>query len=208
MPDQKPQNAPVHAGALARPDWRSDGEFTAADLDLDQKYFLQRLRRHDRFTHGWGVICGLNVAPGGCGGWDLVICPGYGIGPCGEEIFLAAPLPFNLRDYLWTRPVGHRGDQLWILIEATLEPASWEPAPSTNCGCGCGGLSEAPSRFNDGVRVDVVWSEPLRYRGGFNLCSGATPLCPRCPDSCGLPLARVTLPNLDQTLTIDNSGGD
>ena len=34
---------------------------TVADMTTDQNYFLEKLRRHNRFLHGWGVVCGLEV---------------------------------------------------------------------------------------------------------------------------------------------------
>ena len=99
-------------GALARPDWQVGGELTASALELELAYFRQRIRRHLRVIHGWGIICGLNVVPNAhLGGWNLFICPGYGIGPCGDEVFLLKALPFNLRDYLWMRPANSESDR-------------------------------------------------------------------------------------------------
>ena len=34
---------------------------TPADLTLEQDYFRDRLRRHNRLLHGWGVVCGALV---------------------------------------------------------------------------------------------------------------------------------------------------
>src|SRR5947209_10205738 len=36
---------------------------TADDMDAEQHYFRQKLRRHTRFLHGWGVVCGCEVKP-------------------------------------------------------------------------------------------------------------------------------------------------
>lgn len=102
------------SGALARPDWWAGSELSASDLRLEQKYFLQRLRRDRRLVHGWGVVCGLNVVSANDTslnrGWELLVCPGYGVGPCGDEILVETPFPFNLSDYLWTRPRGQPGE--------------------------------------------------------------------------------------------------
>lgn len=195
-------------GALAMPDWRPGGEFTAGDLQLEQKYRLQRLRRRLRLVHGWGVVCGLNVVP--AGGWCLMVCPGYGIGPCGDEIFVPSPLRFNLADYLWTQPVGNQANRVWIALEAGADPVAYQPAPEPECGCGCGDAREKTSRMVDGCRVVVSWSPPVLPGGGFDVCSGLTPPCPPCPEFCGLPLAALALPPLDQAIlksTIDNLRG-
>jgi hypothetical protein len=54
------------------------------DFQSEQDYFVGKHRRHDRFLHGWGVVCGLGVS-GGTG--DMVtVEPGLAIDPRGREI--------------------------------------------------------------------------------------------------------------------------
>jgi hypothetical protein len=200
MPERKILAAALGPpGALARPDWRGGGEFTAGDLCLEQKYFLQRWRRHLRLVHGWGVVCGLDVAAAGC--WDLFVCPGYGIGPCGDEILVHRRFRFDLRDYLWTQPVGVTANRAWIAIEASEDPSAHESASGPECGCGCGDSRESVSRFADGFRIVVSWIAPrLPSGGGFDFCGGGTPQCLACPDTCALPLASVFLPRPNQAI--------
>jgi|SRR5271166_5137835 len=208
MPNQKtPATAVGPAGALARPDWRAGGELTAPELRLEQKYRRQRIRRHLRLAHGWGVVCGLNVvAANGGEGWDLVICPGYGIGPCGDEIVAPSQVRFNLRDFLWTRPIGVSGRRAWIAIEAAEIPSAYQSAPGAACGCDCGDPGEETSRLAEGLEVVVSWAPPVLPQRGFDICRGGAPACPECPESCALPLASVVLPGLDEL--IDNSAID
>jgi hypothetical protein len=197
----QPQNRSIAKplpGALARPDWRPGEELTASELGLEQRYFVQRLRRHLRLAHGWGVVCGLKVAP--AGGWDLYVCPGYGIGPCGDEIFVERPFRFSLRDYLWTQPAGQPAGRAWIAIEASADPVAYEPAPAIECDCGCGDDPEKTSRMADGFRMVVFWTPPTVSRGQFDICSGTTPPCPPCPEVCALPLASIALPRADQAI--------
>jgi hypothetical protein len=56
-----------------------------ADLTQEQNYFREKARRHNRMLHGWGVVCGLCVRPGGVGG-EVTIEPGYALDPYGDEI--------------------------------------------------------------------------------------------------------------------------
>jgi hypothetical protein len=35
----------------------------ARDLQIEQAYFREKLKLHNRCLHGWGVVCGLDVAP-------------------------------------------------------------------------------------------------------------------------------------------------
>lgn len=196
MADHKPNIATGLVGALAQPDWRPGGEFTAADLRLEQSSRLQRLRRHLRLVHGSGVVCGLNVVSAGdpFHPWSLFLCPGYGIGPCGDEILVAERYRFDLRDYLWTMPLDRASREVWIAVEAEEIPDAFKPKPSCGCGCGCGEPDYVPSRLRDGFRIALYWNAPFSRSTVFDPCSGATPPCPNCPEACGLVVARVALP--------------
>src|ERR1700680_2620651 len=95
------------AGPVTRPQWSAGSYVTAEACATEQNYRLQRLRRHNREMHGWGVLCGLWVVPGLDGSlpWLVKICPGYAIGPYGDEIELRQPAAVNVQDFLWFRPV-------------------------------------------------------------------------------------------------------
>jgi hypothetical protein len=60
---------------------------SADDLQQEQEYFLARLRRHNRFLHGWGVVSGLGVSLSGKD--TLVVQPGLAIDCAGNEIVLS-----------------------------------------------------------------------------------------------------------------------
>jgi hypothetical protein len=186
----------VKPGALAKPAWRAGEGLTAGALCLDQRYRLQRIRRHLRLAHGWGIVCGLalvraNDGPEG----QLVVCPGYGIGPCGDEILLAAPLRFNLADYRWTRPLRMRTDLAWIGLEAIQEQAAYAEGAGPACGCSCDCEDDLQvSRWVDGVRVVVSWTPPPTPPEGFDICGRGVPPFPECPDSCALPVGSVAVP--------------
>src|SRR5215471_1121156 len=70
----------------------------AEDLRLEQEYFRQKLRRHNRFLHGWGIVCGCEVKPSPTKDkpFQVVICPGYVITPFGDEIMIGTPALFDL----------------------------------------------------------------------------------------------------------------
>jgi hypothetical protein len=54
------------------------------DLQAEQDYGLGKGRRHDRFLHGWGVVCGLGVT--GETGGTVTVEPGLAVDPWGREI--------------------------------------------------------------------------------------------------------------------------
>src|SRR5688500_6283212 len=60
---------------------------TPDDLTQDQDYFREKLRRHNRLLHGWGVLCGACVRRGR-GTCEAVIDPGVILGPFGDEIVI------------------------------------------------------------------------------------------------------------------------
>src|SRR5262245_59615180 len=66
---------------------------TAEDMVTEQEYFRQKLRRHNRYLHGWGVVCGLEVTQAPMAGhpWRVRVEPGYALRPYGDEIYVAEP---------------------------------------------------------------------------------------------------------------------
>jgi hypothetical protein len=85
-----------------------------ADYDREQQYFLHRLRSHNRFAHGWGVLNGLQVA---IDGQDVVVKPGVAIDCEGNELHVhdesRSPLPSSTAPFF----VGVR------YVEALSAPA-------------------------------------------------------------------------------------
>src|ERR1700693_691606 len=70
---------------------------TPDDLTLEQNYFRDRMRRHNRLLHGWGVVCGALVCPVttkdtngaiSIAPWQVQVQQGYILGPYGDEIIL------------------------------------------------------------------------------------------------------------------------
>src|SRR5215813_8442528 len=71
---------------------------TPEDMTTDSDYFRQKLRRHNRFLHGWGVVCGLEVTADPAPGtpWRVQIGPGFALGPYGDDIDVAGLLHLDL----------------------------------------------------------------------------------------------------------------
>lgn len=66
---------------------------TAADLELEQEYFREKLKRHNRYLHGFGVVFGLEVSKSG---GNVVISPGLALDCRGNEIVVPEPLEQGL----------------------------------------------------------------------------------------------------------------
>jgi hypothetical protein len=67
---------------------------TADDMSLEQEYFREKLRRHNRMLHGWGVVCGCQVTP--ITGLKVSVSEGYVITSSGDEIYIPPGTTFDL----------------------------------------------------------------------------------------------------------------
>lgn len=114
-------------GAAERPRYYARQLITSDDLTLEQDYFRNRLRMHNRMLHGWGVVCGAQVCmvpkkngtTNGNGNgsssssstasssnttttaqfepWKVYVKPGYILSPCGDEINIDCGRVIDLR---------------------------------------------------------------------------------------------------------------
>ncbi len=84
--------------ALERVHYFARQLITADDMTAEQEYFRQKLRRHNRYLHGWGVVCGCSVLPypDSDHPWQVRVCPGYIITSQGDEILITEPVDFDL----------------------------------------------------------------------------------------------------------------
>lgn len=63
----------------------------AEDFETEQRYVLERQRRHNRHLHGSGIVDGLNVAvkDGASPNAQITVSPGFALTPDGDEICVA-----------------------------------------------------------------------------------------------------------------------
>jgi hypothetical protein len=76
----------------------TDQDFNKLAEWIDVKGSLQR------FLHGWGVVCGLDVSIDPCDCTCLCISPGYAIDCCGRDLVVCDPLCLSLKDKYCTDP--------------------------------------------------------------------------------------------------------
>src|ERR1041384_6966879 len=184
---------------------------TVEDMVTERDYFLQKLRRHNRFLHGWGVVCGLAVtaAPTDKALWQVQIGSGYALGPYGDEIYVAEPVLLDLSqcgagtmtnpcepDILSAAPGGAVGTEVFIAIkyaECFARPVRALPA-----GCAWEDEDCEYSRIRDSFQVTCLAELPPQPTPIPNLCEligreQLTP-CPPCPTTPWVVLARAPLP--------------
>lgn len=191
---------PILPGALARPGFETGEVLTARELTAEQAWRRQRFRRHNRHLHGWGVICGLRVVPAldAASPWRLLVCPGYALGPHGDEILVTCAVVVELRDALWARP-SPATREAFVAIRHV--DTAGVPRAEAGASCGCDDRRMVTSRVSDGARVDVLWQAPeLAAPPAFDLCADL-PACAPCPVHPHVLLARVRVP-ADETVRI------
>lgn len=173
---------------LSHPHYQSGERLTSRMLKSEQDYLRQRLRNHNRFLHGCGVVCGLEVVRDPRRPSAVRICPGYAVTPCGDPIEICCAQTLDIGEWLWSRPPGVSAAYVVIrYIEREERPVE---APSKRC-C-CDDPRREPSRLHDGYSIEVLWEPPPASGPLPDLCRpGPTP----CPviESVVVVLAQVTV---------------
>lgn len=80
---------------LCRPRFFAGQLLTEEDLNRLDHYLRAKNRLHNRYLHGWGTVCGLEVLCHTCPEW-VKVSAGYALDPCGEDIILCADEELNL----------------------------------------------------------------------------------------------------------------
>jgi hypothetical protein len=71
---------------LCRPRFFAGQLLTDETLNQLEHYIIEKNKLHNRFLHGWGVVCGLEVVCNPCNG--VTVRGGYALSPCGEDIIV------------------------------------------------------------------------------------------------------------------------
>jgi hypothetical protein len=189
------------------------------DLTQDQLYFRERARRHNRMLHGWGIVCGARVRDGTepC---QVVVEPGYLLGPYGDEIIIDREVTVDLcaqdldgnavgpcapadpwcADVQVDRPSGQP-----LYLAVRHEECTSRAVRVSSNGCGCDAADCEYSRIRDSFAIRVLdtlpntYSDPMTPPGTETLlrcppeedCAGIA--CWACPTEPWVILADVTL---------------
>lgn len=196
---------------------------TADDMQADQDYMREKQRRHNRFCHGWGCVCGFAVtaAPTDEIPWRVQVNEGYALGTFGDEIYLAKPVLMDLAlcgpgastdpcepDVL-RGPSSATGSEVFLAIkyaECVARPVRVIPA-----GCGCNEEACEYSRISDSFQLECLTELPQSHQPppGPALCEiiqgRQLPVCPPCPSEPWVVLAHINLPASPVTNITDSN---
>ena len=199
---------------------------TPEDLTQDQHYFREKIRRHNRMLHGWGVVCGARVAMGDSA-CEVIVEPGYILGPYGDEITIDRKVTVDVchedLDGNATSPCGPPSDP-WCSDIAVERPAGTtlflavryaecqsRPVRGGGCGCGCDETECEYSRIGESFVIRVLRKLPSSYpavmtppdfKTLFARPKGGRP-CPPCPTDPWVILADITMGARETIGTID-----
>jgi hypothetical protein len=185
------------AGTLERLRYFPRQLLTADDMRTEQEYFREKMRRHNRMLHGWGVVCGLIVTMRDA--QSVVVSGGYALGPYGDEIQVECDEVVDITHC--TQPGSEtctpsdgaapaNPGPVYIKIRYAECPS--RPMRTLPAGCGCDESACEYSRLRDGYEIRCFRAPkdpepPKAYKP-----NPVWPECREVPDDPWLILARVT----------------
>jgi hypothetical protein len=147
---------------------------TADDMRAEQDYFREKARRHNRYLHGWGVVCGCTVEPVSSARTPQVrVCPGYVVGPQGDEICIDQCVDVDLKNgpeeqpcsVRWPcPPLGEvppaRDGRVTVYVAVRYAECFSRPVRVHPAGCGCDETGCEYSRVRDSFEIKILWQLP------------------------------------------------
>lgn len=86
--------------AFVRPRFFAGQLLTEDDLEALNAYVIGKNRLHNSRLWGDGVVCGLEVVCGPCGGDTVVVRPGYALDCCGNDLVLTCDRELDIGDMI------------------------------------------------------------------------------------------------------------
>jgi hypothetical protein len=201
-----------------RPRYYARQLITADEMTLEQEYFRSKLRLHNRFLHGWGVVCGAEVCPvpttdkktsGGYEAWKVIVKPGYALDCCGNEINIDCCRIVDLRTegvtVMTGDPCVQEQDPLYVAVK--YKAMMTRPVRVQPVGCGCDDNACEYSRWRDGYEISIITYCPDSHSNPPNaedLMKCDIPKCPECSDDAWVVLAKVEVDENGKIKQIDN----
>lgn len=188
---------------------------TADDMAAEQRYFQEKLRRHNRFLHGWGVVCGLEVrpAPTDDAPWRVHIDAGLALGPYGDEVHVPKAMFLDLArcgagtttdpcaPNRLQRP-GSATSESPVFIAIKYAECVARPVQVLPSGCACDESACEYSRIRDSFQIECLSELPASHQSdetSLSLCDyiATQQLMPflSSPTDAWVVLARVDLPS-------------
>jgi hypothetical protein len=140
-----------------RPRFFTGQLLTEAELNDMQEYGIAKQKLHNRYLHGCGIVCGLEVTCHDCDSEFVTVHPGLALDCCGNEIVVCEAVDFNVIKAIaqcrkaekkncdpWRTPVARNCDDIeqdWcitIRYREQLGKPTTALVSQTSGKCGCG----------------------------------------------------------------------
>ena len=197
--------------AIERPRFYPRQIITADDLTLDQEYFRDKLQRHARLLHGWGVVCGATLDYT-TSAWMIKVNAGYILGPCGNEIAICKDVCFDIRSRcvtgtttgqdpcadIWQppAPTAAAAGPTTVFVAIAYSQLQSRPVRVAAAGCGCSENQCESSRWQDSYKICVLDTLPASHTGDPRrspVMEGPPPACPPVPTDGWVVLGAATV---------------
>jgi len=157
------------SGGLIRNRYFSGKLLTVEDMQLEQDYFRKKLRLHNQYLLGSGVVVGLDVTLDQ-NNETVIVQPGLAIDAVGEEIVICQPLRYALKAGTGTGYLSLSFCEKLLDPVATASPGAQEPQrePSRIEECVCLEFGErTPGQALVIARLELrenKWTVDARFR--------------------------------------------
>jgi hypothetical protein len=152
---------------LCRPRFFAGQLLSEEDLNRLDRYILEKNRLHNRYLHGWGIVCGLEVVCHPCKD-EVIVREGYALSPCGDDIIVCKDTTVPICELIRQCKEKERLDY------------DCEPYPS---GIGINGCKDECQDWVLFIRYDekptrgVTALRAIRQDGCCSRCSGSSEAC-------------------------------
>ncbi|HKE55231.1 MAG TPA: hypothetical protein VKB46_00965 [Pyrinomonadaceae bacterium] len=189
------------SGLLERPRYFPRQLITPVEMTLEQNYFRDKMRRHNRLLHGWGVVCGAQVClvprpdQSDAEPWKIAVHPGYILSPFGDEILIDQERVVDLRTEglisICGQPAGEVADpwcsdvfirrqeengDVTLYVAVKYKEVLTRPVRTQPASCGCSDTQCEFSRFCDGYEIGVLNHCPESHENPPNVVEGSVNL--------------------------------
>ena len=128
---------------------------TVRDFELEQSYFVEKKKLLNRYLHGWGAVCGLEIVPHKCPGM-VVLKPGIALDCYGNEIVVTSDVEINLASK--DEDIPQEGKTVYVCIKY-LE-CDVEPVPVLASECSCDDTASKSSIKRETFEYEILQTEP------------------------------------------------
>lgn len=154
-----------------RPHYFEGKLLSAKDFTKEQEYFLGKLRRHNRYLNGWGIVSGFEVR---IRKEKIIVSPGVAVDCQGNEIVLESRVVLEL-------PPAQRQFYVTAVYTETLV----NPIPTLTPGSPSPEEQLQYSMVQEGCQIEITSEEPAAKHERIG------PGTPGCGISHPVPLARI-----------------